>query len=96
MSREIYVIFMKLRLDSVAVREINCALSVKYYSVVGRNVELEHKAVDLGFAVSAYRNDVSGVFVQHFRDFLRCIITREIVSRTVIQYVAEENELIRS
>lgn len=40
-SREIYVIFMKLRLDSVAVREINCALSVKYYSVVGRNVELE-------------------------------------------------------
>lgn len=55
----------------------------------------EDHLIDFAVAVAADAED--GVFypIQHGKDFFRIIVFRQIVSRSVVEDVTEENELMK-
>ena len=72
-----------------------CALRrrrVHHDRVVGHAWEFEHHLVDLAVAIAAHGNDAVGQRVQHGEHLLRRVIAREVVSRTMIEKVAQKDD----
>ena len=72
-----------------------CALRrfrVHHDCVVGHAWEIEHHLVDLAIAIAAHGNDAVGQRVQHGKHLLRRVIARKVVSRTMIEKVAQKND----
>ena len=65
---------------------------VHHDRVVGHAWEIEHHLVDLAVAIAAHGNDAVGQRVQHGEHLLRCVIAREVVSRTMIEKVTQKND----
>lgn len=64
-------------------------------SIVRLYGEIEDHLIDLAVAISAHADDVFFYSIEKGCDFFCVIPAGDIVSRTVIEQVSEENELVR-
>ena len=79
----------------VAVRQEQLAAGlVKQGSVVGHDREVEHHLVDLGVAVAAHRDDAVGQGVEQRNHTLGGVVARQVVARTVIEQVAQQDDAV--
>ena len=63
--------------------------------VVGKNGEFKHHLIDFAIAISTHAKDFILDFVEHSKNLFRRVIVGEIVSRPVIEKVAQKDELVR-
>ena len=67
---------------------------VEQRGIVGHDGKVEDHLVDLGIAVAAHRDDAVGQGVEQ-RDYaLGSVIARQVVARTVIEQVAQQDDAI--
>lgn len=83
-----------VRIIVVAVGCIDDKVSLGQDGIRGHDGKFEDHLIDFAVAVAADAED--GVFysIQHGKDFFRIIVFRQIVSRSVVEDVAEENETV--
>ena len=79
----------------MAVRQEQLAAGlVEQRGIVGHDGEVEHHLIDLGIAVAAYRDDAVGQGVEQRDHALGGVIARQVVARTVIEQVAQQDDAI--
>ena len=79
----------------MAVRQEQLAAGlVEQRGVVGHDGEVKHHLVDLSIAVAAYRDDVVGQGVEQRNHALGSIVARQVVARTVIKQVAQQDDAV--
>ena len=79
----------------MAVRCINDGIFERQRGIIRQNGELQHHLIYLCLTVASYAEQVLFHAVEHFYDFLGSIVLGKIVSGSVIEQVAQENELVR-
>ncbi len=69
---------------------------LKKEHIVGENGEVQHHLVDLGVAVSADTAKDILAAIKQGDDFLGCVVGRQVVARSVIKQVAQEDHFVRA
>ena len=81
-----------LGIEDMSVRDIHQPLPCRQYGIVREDREREYHLVHLGVAVAAHAEDCICHAVQHGNHLLRRIIARQIVSRSVVKNIAEQQQ----
>ena len=81
---------------NMAVRQEQLAAGlVEKRGVVGHDGKVEDHLVDLGVAVAAHRDDAVGQGVEQRNHALGGVIARQVVARSVVEQVAQQNDAVR-
>ena len=76
----------------MAVRCVNNAVPEIYYRVVGENREFQHHLIDFSFAVSAHAENFIFHRVEHLNDLFWRVALRQVVSRSVIEQIPQQQQ----
>ena len=67
-------------------------LSLRHHTVVRQNGKCQHHLVHLRVAVSAHAENVLFMFIQHFSHAFRVVISGQIISRPVVENIAQQKK----
>ena len=76
----------------MSVREEEASAAVHHHDIVGHHGKLEEHLVDIRVAVSPHGHDVAAHCVEPFDDGRGIDVVGYAVARTVIDYVAEQEQ----
>ena len=80
------------RVELMSVRGVHQPLPCRQDGIVREDWEREHHLINLGVAVAAYAEDCICHAVQHGNHLLRRVIARQIISRSVVKNIAEQQQ----
>ena len=80
------------RVELMSVRDIHQPLPCRQDGIVREDWEREHHLIHFGVAVAAHAEDCIRHAVQHGNHLLGRVIARQIVSRSVIKNIAEQQQ----
>ena len=81
--------------EVMTVSHINKALPCSDYGIIRKNREIKHHLVNLRVTITSDTKDFTLHCIQNFNYFFRRIALGQIVSRSVIKNIAEENDSVR-
>ena len=85
MSVKKYIAVFKRRqmlfIEYMTVSNEHDTIAERHECVIGKNREVEHHLIDLCLTVTAHAKDLFLQLIEHFDDFLRCVILRQIIAR---------------